>query len=333
MYAIKGPRNYSDWEARGWAVFCLTFWFTLNIFSAKFAIRTNNFFTVLKILLLVLLIFVGFAGFAGRFDNQPDYTDNFSFNGTLDNPGSYANAIYYVIFAYGGWYNLNYVLDELKDPIKNLPRCAISALSLTTFLYLLANVAYLAVLPVSVIKTSDLTVAANFFNTAFGGVFGGHVLPVLVGCSSFGFVGVIFYSGSRILLEASRKGFLVFDRFFAQLNTRFQTPVRTLSLLYVISLIFLLAPPPGTVFQFVTAFSGYGNYFFAGLSVVGLLILRRTQPDVKRPFKVPVVISIVFIIICIYTLVFVFVPPVTKPKGYPYWRKFFSLIQYVQSFN
>jgi amino acid transporter len=300
----------------------LTFWLILNIVSAKIAVRTNNFFTVLKITLLILLICVGFAGLAGRLPNQPNLSENFSFEGTLNNPGSYATAIYYVIFAYGGWYNLNYVLDELQDPIKNLPRCAISALSLTTLLYLLANVAYLAVLPISVIKASKLTVAANLFSTALGGVFGTRVLPVLVGSSSFGFVGVIFYSGSRVVLEASRKGFLPYDRFFSKVHPKLQTPIHSLVLLYIISLVFLLAPPPGSVFQFIVAFSGYGGYFFSALSVIGLLILRRTQPNIKRPIKVPFIVSIVFIIICFYTLVFVFVPPTTKPVGYPYWCKY-----------
>jgi amino acid transporter len=119
-------------------------------------------------------------------------------------------------------------------------------------------------------------------------VFGGRVLPVLVGMSSFGFVGVITYSGSRVVLEAARKGFLPYDRFFSQVHPKLKTPVHSLGLLYVISLIFLLAPPPGTVFQFIVAFGGYGQYFFAALSVIGLLILRRTQADLKRPIKVPI---------------------------------------------
>ncbi|KAI8336500.1 amino acid permease-domain-containing protein [Blakeslea trispora] len=268
----------------------------------RLAVEAGNFFTVLKITLLVLLICVGFAGLAGRLPNQPDLSENFSFTGTLDNAGSYANAIYYVIYAYGGWYNLNYVIDELKDPIKNLPRCAISALSLTTVLYLLANVAYLAVLPVAVIKKSKLTVASNLFNIGLGGVFGSRVLPVLVGASSFGFVGVIFYSGSRVVLESSRKGLLPFDRFFSKIHPRLQTPIHSLILLYIISLIFLLAPPPGSVFEFIMAFSGYGGYFFSGLSVIGLLVLRRTQPNIKRPIKAPIPVAIVFIIILPYVI-------------------------------
>lgn len=171
------------------------------------------------------------------------------------------------------------------------------------------------------IKKSNVTVAANLFNTAFGGIFGSRVLPVLVGSSSFGFVGVIFYSGSRVVLEAARKGYLPFDRFFSKVHPKLQTPINTLVLLYLISLIFLLAPPPGSVFQFIVAFSGYGGYFFAALSVIGLQILRRTQPDIKRPIRVPLVVSIVFVLICLYTLVFVFIPPVTKPAGYPYFCK------------
>ena len=182
-------------------------------------------------------------------------------------------------------------------------------------------VAYLAVLPIAVIKSSQVTVAANLFNTAFGGIFGSRVLPVLVGSSSFGFVGVIFYSGSRILLEAARKGFLPFDRFFSKAHPKLQTPINTLVLLYVISLVFLLAPPPGSVFQFIVAFAGYGGYFFAAMSVLGLILLRRSQPDLKRPIKVPIVVSLIFIVICLYTLVFVFVPPASKPSGYPYYRK------------
>ncbi|KAG1423049.1 hypothetical protein G6F58_003001 [Rhizopus delemar] len=326
IYAIGGSGYVNHWGARGFAVFCLTFWLVLNIVSAKTAIRANNVFTLLKVALLVLLICVGFAGLAGRFPNQPDLSINFSFNETTDNAGSYASAIYYVVYAYGGWYNLNYILDELKDPIKNLPRCAVSALTLTTILYILANIAYLSVLPLAVIKSSELTVAANLFNASLGGVFGGRVLPVLVGMSSFGFVGVIFYSGSRVVLEASRKGYLPYDRFFSRLHPGLQTPIHSLVLLYIISLIFLLAPPPGTVFQFIVAFAGYGGYFFSALSVIGIFILRKTQPDINRPYKVPTVVALVFIVICFYTLVFVFVPPVSPPSGYPYWLPYTLMI-------
>ncbi|CAO3677222.1 unnamed protein product [Rhizopus stolonifer] len=321
MYAIGGPDYTNDWAARGFAVFCLVFWLVLNIVSAKAAIRANNIFTILKVVILILLICVGFAGLAGRFPNQPDLSVNFSFQGTLNNPGSYANAIYYVIYAYGGWSNLNYVIDELEDPIKNLPKCAVTALGLVAVLYILANVAYLAVLSTDVIIHSNSTIASNVFDTAFGGIFGMRILPVLVGLSSFGAMGALFYAGSRIILEASRKGYLPYDRFFGKVHPKLQTPIHSLILLFCISLVFLLAPPPGAVFTFIIAFAGYGTYFFSAMAVIGLLIMRRTQPDSKRPVKVPIVISVIFIAMCVYTLVFVFIPPTSYSNPFPYWRK------------
>lgn len=189
---------------------------------------------------------------------------------------------------------------------------------------------------------SDATVAANLFNTALGGVFGSRVLPVLIGLSSFGSVGSMFYTGSRIILEAARKGYLPYDRFFAKSHPKLQTPVNSLLLLFTISLIFLLAPPPGAVFEFVLAFAGYGDYFFSVMAVIGLLIMRRTHPDIKRPIKTSIgkvnykhknvkkkkitstpciVASIIFIMMCIYNLVFIFVPPISSSASYPYWRK------------
>ncbi|KAG1057140.1 hypothetical protein G6F43_001003 [Rhizopus delemar] len=186
--------------------------------------------------------------------------------------------------------------------------------------------AYLAVLSKDVIVNSDATVAANLFNTALGGVFGSRVLPVLIGLSSFGSVGSMFYTGSRIILEAARKGYLPYDRFFAKSHPKLQTPVNSLLLLFTISLIFLLAPPPGAVFEFVLAFAGYGDYFFSVMAVIGLLIMRRTHPDIKRPIKTSIVASIIFIMMCIYNLVFIFVPPTSSSASYPYWLPYLMTI-------
>ncbi|KAG1146984.1 hypothetical protein G6F37_004408 [Rhizopus arrhizus] len=328
IYAIGGADYINDWAARGFAVFCLVFWLVMNIVSSKTAIGANNAFTILKLILLILLICVGFAGLTGQLPNQPDLSVNFSFQGTLSNPGSYANAIYFVIFAYGGWSNLNYVVDELKDPIKNLPKCSITAvyIYITHTLTIAFTLAYLAVLSKDVIVNSDATVAANLFNTALGGVFGSRVLPVLIGLSSFGSVGSIFFTGSRIILEAARKGYLPYDRFFAKSHPKLQTPVNSLLLLFIISLIFLLAPPPGAVFEFILAFAGYGDYFFSVMSVIGLLIMRRTHPDIKRPIKTSIVASIIFIMMCIYNLVFIFVPPTSSSASYPYWLPYLMTI-------
>ncbi|KAI8331594.1 amino acid permease-domain-containing protein [Chlamydoabsidia padenii] len=262
VYSINAGKYKNDWQARG--------------------------FGVLKITLLVLLICVGFAGMAGRLPAKPDFQKNFSFDGTLDNAGSYANAIYYVIFAYG---------------------------------------AYLSVLSLDEIRSSDLTVAANLFSRAFGGIFGTRVLPVFVGLSSFGFVGVVTYSSSRVILEFARQGHLPFDRVFSRVHPKLHTPIAALGLLYIITLIFLLAPPPGTAFQFIMSFSSYGDYFFAALCGIGLLLLRRREPNTKRPIRAPIPLVIFYLMICVFTLVFVYIPPTNAPAAYPYWGKTYPLLE------
>ncbi|ORX47744.1 amino acid transporter [Hesseltinella vesiculosa] len=333
VYSIYAGEKTNDWQARGFAAFGLTFWVVVNMLSAKAAIRFNNFFTILKIALLLLLICVGFAGMSGRLPDRPDYAINFSFQGTLNNAGSYANAIYYVIYSYSGYYNLQKITDELKDPIRNLTRCGISALAFTTVLYMLANIAYLAVLPLDKIRDASITVAARLFTTAFGGVFGSQVLPVFVGLSSFGYIGasigpVVMYSGSRVILEFAREGYMPFHRFFSHVHPKFNTPIRALMLKYSISLIFLLAPPPGSTFQFIMSFSNYGGYFFSGLCGVGLILLRRREPDLRRPIKAPLPLVLFSMAVSLYSLVFVFIPPTNKPSGYPYWVPYIVSISF-----
>ncbi|KAI8097349.1 amino acid/polyamine transporter I [Halteromyces radiatus] len=235
-------------------------------------------------------------GFGGILPNRPSLTTNFSFNGTVQNAGSYANAIYF-----------------------NLPRCGATSIAFATVVYLLANCAYLSVLSLEMIKSSDLTVAAHLFNVAFGGTFGSHVLPVFVGLSSFGMVGVIVYSASRVILEFAREGHLPFDRYFSKVHPTLQTPVPALLLLYGLSLVFLLGPPPGTVFEFIIAFTNYGEYFFAALCAIGIFILRHREPDLKRPIRAPTIFVFFFIAVCIFTIVFVFLPPTHAPASYPYY--------------
>ncbi|ORX52289.1 hypothetical protein DM01DRAFT_1363259 [Hesseltinella vesiculosa] len=262
---------------------------------------------------------VGFAGMAGRLPNQPNLAQNFSFEHSATSAGSYANGIYYVIFSYSGYYNLQRVTDELKSPLQNLPRCGVASILFTTVVYLLANAAYLAVLPVSTIAGSNLTVAASLFSMAFGGIFGTRVLPVLVGLSSFGFVGVSVYSSSRVILEFAREGLLPFDRVFSQVHPRLKTPVPALLLIYAIAVVFMLAPPPGTAFQFIMAFCSYGDYIFAALCAIGVLILRRREPELARPIRAPIALVVFFILICFYTLIFVYIPPTKISTEYPYF--------------
>ncbi|KAI8808194.1 amino acid permease-domain-containing protein, partial [Cladochytrium replicatum] len=243
----------------------------------------------------------------------PGLVKNITFENSASDPGSYALAIYYVMFAYGGWANVNYILDEVHDPIRNLPKAATLGLGSTTILYLLANLSYFSVLTKAEINASNLTIAANFFTKAIGGTFGTRVLPALIAFSPFGFSSSILYTGSRVILETSREGLLPFSKFFNHVDKRTNSPIAAILGLYILVLVFLFAPPPGSVFSFIVTFAGYSGTAFALLAVVGVFVIRRREPDIYRPVRVPL-------------LVFAFYPPKSASSAYPYYVPYITSI-------
>ena len=133
-------------------------------------------------------------------------------------------AFYSGLFSYAGWNYLNFITEELKDPNKNLPRAIYISMPLVTLVYVLANVAYFAVLSTSEILASDAVAVVRilkrnhqrfyyylyfymylqFFYSKNFQTFGNRMLgvmywiiPVFVACSTFGSInGGIFTSST-----------------------------------------------------------------------------------------------------------------------------------------
>ncbi|EIE91565.1 hypothetical protein RO3G_16276 [Rhizopus delemar RA 99-880] len=216
-----------------------------------------------------------------------DPTINLSFYGTSNSIGPYASALYYVMNSYSGWHNLNYILDE--DPIKNLPKASSAAILSTATLYILTNIAYLVVLPLDTMKSSEFIVAAAFFTRSLGENFVSTVLPLFIGLSAFGCGAAINFSAGRVIMEVSRQGLLPYGHLFGKVNPRFKSPVNAYLLQYILSILFIFGPPPGAVYQFVVAFAAYPVYVFYFLMALAILILRKREPKNNRPIKAPLV--------------------------------------------
>lgn len=92
----------------------------------------------------------GFENFENAFDNSET------------EPGRIALAFYSGIYSYAGWNYLNFMTEELKDPYRNLPRAIYISLPIVTILYVLANVAYLAVLsPTAMLASNAIAVVRH----------------------------------------------------------------------------------------------------------------------------------------------------------------------------
>ena len=97
-------------------------------------------------------------------ENQNLAKANF-WQGTTTDTGRYAKAMLYALFGYQGWSYLNFVVDELKDPRRNLPRGIIMSLVGCTSIYLLTNLAYFSVLNKNEILRSAAVAIVSYFFT------------------------------------------------------------------------------------------------------------------------------------------------------------------------
>lgn len=105
-----------------------------------------------------------------------------------------STAFFKIFYSYAGLSNINNVLNEVKNPIQTLKSVGPAALSTACLMYLLVNVAYLAVVPLEQVKQSRELIAALFFERVFGAGFGNVFLPLTIALSAVGNVMVVTFA-------------------------------------------------------------------------------------------------------------------------------------------
>lgn len=191
---------------------------------------------------------------------------------------SFGLALVSVLWVYDGWADVSFVGGEVKDPEKNLPRVLIFGTLIIIALYLLANLAYLAVLPVEEIRVSKL-VAADVADKLVGAA-GVAFVSVAVMISTFGTLNGSMMTGSRVLFAMAADGLLF--KPVAIVHKKFQTPSVAIALEAGLGVVFVLL---GTFEQLADTFVTAIVPFYA-LAVGAVFILRR-RPEYRPPFRVP----------------------------------------------
>lgn len=108
--------------------------------------------------------------------------------------GVLSTAFFKIYYSYAGLDNVNNVLNEVKNPVRTLKTVGTAALLTACVMYVLVNVAYLAVVPIEDFKQSGELIAALFFQRLFGPGFGNVLLPLAVAISAAGNVMVVTFS-------------------------------------------------------------------------------------------------------------------------------------------
>ncbi|XP_033967082.1 b(0,+)-type amino acid transporter 1 isoform X1 [Pseudochaenichthys georgianus] len=259
----------------------------VNCLSVRMATGIQVVSMVFKLVALAVIILGGVVMlFQG-------HTENFEepFENTKADVSSIGIAFYQGLWSFDGWNTLNFITEELKHPEVNLPRAVVIAISLVTGLYLLVNVSYLTVMTPKELMSSS-AVAVTWGNKVLGSW--GWTMSVAAALSAFGSLNGTFFSGGRVCFVAAREGHL--PDILAMAHVSRLTPSPALIFTTVVSLLVLI---PGD-FQSIVNFFSFTAWFFYGITLSGLVYLKIKKPELPRPYKVPIILPILVIIVAIF---------------------------------
>ena len=186
-------------------------------------------------------------------------------------------ALIAVFWAFDGWVYVTWVAGEIKEPERALPRAMVLGVLLVSVIYLVINAVYLYALPITQIANEETIAQAAAVTLFSPGA--GYWLSGMIALSCFGALSCMVLSGGRVPFAMAH------DRAFFQsmgrLHPRYRTPAVSLIALSALGVVFALS---GTFDQLYTYVMFMQVVSYAA-AVVGLFVLRRTRPDVPRPYR------------------------------------------------
>jgi APA family basic amino acid/polyamine antiporter len=305
----------------------------INSRGIKAGKQVQNAFTSGKVILLVVFIIIG-LGFATSGDAIRANLDNFwkpekLVEGQWQSITGFAlvaalgMAMVGTLFSSDAWNNITFTAGEVINPKKNIPLSLVLGTVIVTVLYLLANVVYITVLPLRG-SPDGITVAERgiqyalhdrLATAAIFSVFGNYAAIIMAGfivISTFGCNNGLILSGARVYYAMAQDG--IFFRKTGLLN-KHGVPSNGLLLQAVWASLLCLSGTYGQLLDYVI----FAVLIFYVLTIIGIFVLRKSQPSAERPYKAfgyPVIPALYIVsATLIMAILLIYKPDYTWPGG------------------
>lgn len=218
------------------------------------------------------------------------------------------------LFSSDAWNNVTFIAGEIKEPKKNIPRSLFLGTLIVTIIYVLANVAYLALLPMqgspgatTAFENGIMFASNDRVGAAAAGMILGNVsvfvMAALIMVSTFGANSGLILSGGRLFYAMAKDG--LFFKQATELNKN-QVPAKALWVQCIWASVLAVSGKFGDLLTYAT----FASLLFYILTIIGVFVLRKKEPNTERPYKafgypfIPAIYILVTVAICVTLLVY-----------------------------
>ncbi len=270
-------------------------------------------FTVVKLLSLFGLIIFGFWAAKGAIWNA-NWTDAWQMTtrnadgsilaGVTGSAilGAIAAAMVGSIFSSDSWNNVTFIAGEIKNPKRNIGLALFLGTLIVTIIYVSANLMYISVLPLNEIASAPQDRVGVAASKAIFGDIGTYVIAVMIMISTFGCNNGLILAGARVY------NVMAIDKLFfkkAALLNKNAVPEYALWAQCIMASILCLSGKYGDLLDMIS----FVVVLFYALTIIGIFRLRKTKPDMERPYKafgypvLPVIYILLAIVFCVFLII------------------------------
>ena len=216
--------------------------------------------------------------------------------------GAIAASMVGSIFSSDAWNNITFIAGEVKNPKRNIGLALFLGTLIVTVIYVSANLMYVSVLPLNAIASAPQDRVAVAASQAIFGDIGTYVIAVMIMISTFGCNNGLILAGARVYNA------MAIDRLFfkkAAVLNKHAVPEFALWAQCIMAAILCLSGKYGDLLDMIA----FVVVLFYALTILGIFRLRKTQPDIERPYKafgypvLPVIYILLALVFCVFLII------------------------------